>query len=104
MASLGGVLGRLIGLGLFAFDLTEWPWTHCEMATIKILIGYAYVGITPRVRDAISGLPLRQQCGLLDLVTYLEGPRRLWSTIRPWYNMRALCVSQIQASVSRLPA
>ena len=108
VAKLGGVLGRHLdpegGFGQGTpFDVSQAPWCHCEMTTIQIIIAFAYLGPSPRVRKLLSALPMREQCALSDLILYLDGGDSVPASSR-LHGLRVLCTAQLRCSATKLQA
>ena len=83
IAKLGGVLGMhcdaTSGFGgsetdaPHPFDTSKPPYSHCAADTLKVLIGFSYLGESENVTQALAGLPGREQWALRDLVEFLSG-------------------------------
>ena len=85
------------------FDLDDTPWRHCELDTVKILVGFAYFALNQHVRNAVQSLPIRELDGLRNLLTYLDGGE----TVRPeskLHGLHVLCITQLRASAAKLLA
>ena len=83
IAKLGGVLGiHCDSTSGFAgseteaphpIDTSEPPYSHCATDTLKVLIGFSYLGESENVTQALAGLPGREQWALRDLVEFIGG-------------------------------
>ena len=83
IAKLGGVLGiHYDSTSGFAgseteaphpIDTSEPPYSHCATDTLKVLIGFSYLGESENVTQALAGLPGREQWALRDLVEFIGG-------------------------------
>ena len=83
IAKLGGVLGThcdaTSGFGgsetdaPHPIDTSKPPYSHCAADTLKVLIGFSYLGESENVTQALAGLPGREQWALRDLVEFLSG-------------------------------
>ena len=72
IAKLGGVLARHVEhTPDRPIDTNSEPWMSCAFSTLKVLVGFAYLGLHKNVCDAISELDVGQPDVLYRLVAYL---------------------------------
>lgn len=72
VASLGGVLARHVEhTPDRPIDTESEPWSSCAFSTLKVIVGFAYLGLHKNTCDAISDLDVGQPDVLYRLVSYL---------------------------------
>jgi len=102
VAKLGGVLQRHLDTEFDAaasFPLDEAPWNSCELATIKVLLGYAYVGLSPKVRETLSQLALGEAVALITLLKFLDGGDTVPDTSK-LHSLYLACRAHVQAEAA----
>ena len=90
-----------------AIDLSAEPWCYCSLETVKLLIGFAYLGICKQTKRVLAATQMREAVALMDLCDYLmsagdsevgantRGPQRSLKTLH-----QAL-TEHVQAKLSR---
>ena len=76
IARLGGVLAHHLRAdagfaSLAPLQMDGAPWAACQLLTVRVLIGFAYLGLDTTVTDAIAALHPNQHWALRELCQFL---------------------------------